>query len=178
MLAPILRALLSRLLGWHYDGSDTARARLTAELPFTALRPRPAKSAGPDLALDAACNALASRWVGLRHARLKLSVSEPMIGVHLVELRGDLDIDGAAAILAQATGYVVSGSVTVVDASGVELVDSGGLHALIVLARIARTRHARLRIANPSPPVQRLLAQTGTDRFLDVRSYVDDALEN
>jgi hypothetical protein len=30
--------VLSRLLGWRYDGSDAARARLARELPMVAFR--------------------------------------------------------------------------------------------------------------------------------------------
>jgi deazaflavin-dependent oxidoreductase (nitroreductase family) len=37
---PIIRAVLSRLLGWHYDGSDEHRHRVAAQLPFVAFRPR------------------------------------------------------------------------------------------------------------------------------------------
>jgi deazaflavin-dependent oxidoreductase (nitroreductase family) len=37
---PIIRAVLSRLLGWHYDGSDEHRRRVAAQLPFVTFRPR------------------------------------------------------------------------------------------------------------------------------------------
>jgi deazaflavin-dependent oxidoreductase (nitroreductase family) len=40
LIAPIVRRVLSRLLGWRYDGSDAARLRLAAQLPFIAFRPR------------------------------------------------------------------------------------------------------------------------------------------
>lgn len=36
---PIVRGVLSRLLGWTYDGSDAARRRLVEQLPFVAFRP-------------------------------------------------------------------------------------------------------------------------------------------
>jgi deazaflavin-dependent oxidoreductase (nitroreductase family) len=39
VLTPIVRAMLSRLLGWHYDGTPTARRRLVAERPILAFRP-------------------------------------------------------------------------------------------------------------------------------------------
>ncbi|MEJ3653504.1 nitroreductase family deazaflavin-dependent oxidoreductase [Actinomycetes bacterium KLBMP 9759] len=39
-LAPVLRPVLSRLLGWRYDGSTTARRRMAQQLPVVALRPR------------------------------------------------------------------------------------------------------------------------------------------
>jgi hypothetical protein len=39
ILAPVIRAVLSRLLGWRYDGSDDARRRLVAQLPLVVFRP-------------------------------------------------------------------------------------------------------------------------------------------
>jgi deazaflavin-dependent oxidoreductase (nitroreductase family) len=36
---PVLRRVLTRLLGWRYDGSAEARARLARQLPLVALRP-------------------------------------------------------------------------------------------------------------------------------------------
>jgi deazaflavin-dependent oxidoreductase (nitroreductase family) len=39
LVAPIVRSVLSRLLGWRYDGTDTARRRLARELPIVAFRP-------------------------------------------------------------------------------------------------------------------------------------------
>jgi deazaflavin-dependent oxidoreductase (nitroreductase family) len=38
-IAPIIRAILSRLLGWRYDGSEGARRRLAAQLPLITFRP-------------------------------------------------------------------------------------------------------------------------------------------
>ena len=40
-LAPVIRAVLSWLVGWHYDGTDPARHRLVTELPLIGLRPAP-----------------------------------------------------------------------------------------------------------------------------------------
>jgi len=39
-IAPVVRAVLSRLLGWRY-GSDAARRRLARQLPLIAFRPVP-----------------------------------------------------------------------------------------------------------------------------------------
>jgi deazaflavin-dependent oxidoreductase (nitroreductase family) len=39
LLAPIVRAVLSRLVGWRYDGSAPARERLVSERPVLAFRP-------------------------------------------------------------------------------------------------------------------------------------------
>ena len=38
---PIIRPVLTKLLGWRYDGGDTARVRLVRQLPIVAFRPRP-----------------------------------------------------------------------------------------------------------------------------------------
>lgn len=35
-IAPIIRGVLSRLLGWRYDGSTSARRRLVVQLPLIA----------------------------------------------------------------------------------------------------------------------------------------------
>lgn len=37
--APVVRLVLSRLLGWHYDGSESARRRAAEQLPSIAFRP-------------------------------------------------------------------------------------------------------------------------------------------
>jgi deazaflavin-dependent oxidoreductase (nitroreductase family) len=40
LVAPLVRAVLSKLAGFDYDGSDAARRRLVQSLPLVALRPR------------------------------------------------------------------------------------------------------------------------------------------
>ena len=39
-LAPIVRLVFSRLLGWRYHGKESERRRLVTELPLVALWPR------------------------------------------------------------------------------------------------------------------------------------------
>ena len=39
LLAPIVRAVLSRPVGWRYDGRASARERLVMERPILAFRP-------------------------------------------------------------------------------------------------------------------------------------------
>lgn len=39
MAVPLVRVVLRRLLGWPYDGSDSARRRLVAQLPLLAFQP-------------------------------------------------------------------------------------------------------------------------------------------
>jgi deazaflavin-dependent oxidoreductase (nitroreductase family) len=38
--APVVRSVLSRLVGWRYDGSPEARRRVVAQLPLLGFRPR------------------------------------------------------------------------------------------------------------------------------------------
>jgi deazaflavin-dependent oxidoreductase (nitroreductase family) len=39
IVVPVIRRVLSRLLGWHYDGTSAARDRLVRQLPVIAFRP-------------------------------------------------------------------------------------------------------------------------------------------
>lgn len=39
-IAPVVRAVLSWLVGWRYHGTEAARRRLVAQLPLLAFRPR------------------------------------------------------------------------------------------------------------------------------------------
>jgi deazaflavin-dependent oxidoreductase (nitroreductase family) len=41
LIAPLLRRVLSRLVGWRYTGTDAGRARLVRQLPMVAVRPAP-----------------------------------------------------------------------------------------------------------------------------------------
>jgi deazaflavin-dependent oxidoreductase (nitroreductase family) len=47
LVTPIIRAVLSRLLGWHYRGTAGDHRRLVAELPLVAFRPRSENSRRP-----------------------------------------------------------------------------------------------------------------------------------
>ena len=45
LIAPIIRAVLSRLLGWRYDGTSAARRRAVEQLSLVAFRPSEGKAA-------------------------------------------------------------------------------------------------------------------------------------
>jgi deazaflavin-dependent oxidoreductase (nitroreductase family) len=45
-VAPVVRRVLGWLVGWRYDGTESARRRLVAELPVVAFRRAAADSAG------------------------------------------------------------------------------------------------------------------------------------
>lgn len=38
-VAPVIRRMLTWLVGWRYDGSDSARRKLVRQLPVVAFRP-------------------------------------------------------------------------------------------------------------------------------------------
>jgi hypothetical protein len=44
LIAPIVRMVLTRLVGWRYDGGPDARRRLVRQLPMVAFRPLRATS--------------------------------------------------------------------------------------------------------------------------------------
>lgn len=39
VVRPVIRAVLGRLVGWRFDGSDAARHKLADQLPIVAFRP-------------------------------------------------------------------------------------------------------------------------------------------
>jgi hypothetical protein len=41
LIAPIVRAVNSRLVGWSYDGTPAARRRVVEQLPLVAFQPLP-----------------------------------------------------------------------------------------------------------------------------------------
>lgn len=47
LAAPLVRLVLSRLVGWRYDGSPAGRERLVGELPLLAFRPAASHSTMP-----------------------------------------------------------------------------------------------------------------------------------
>ena len=49
LIAPIIRAVLSRLVGWSYAGTAGDRRKVAAQLPFIAFRPRISRLIEPTL---------------------------------------------------------------------------------------------------------------------------------
>jgi anti-anti-sigma factor len=90
-------------------------------------------------------------------------------GIALVEVEGELDLDGApdlcAAIQDRARDHVI------VDLSGVGFCDSTGLKALIDAAREVAIGGGQLVAIVPEDgPVRRVIAMTGAAEFLAVSS--------
>ena len=61
--------------------------------------------------------------------------------------------------------------IVVIDLSDVEMLDAGGLTALLSLLQWARTRNVQLKLVNPSHFVNEVLTRTGMDRVFDISSF-------
>lgn len=91
-------------------------------------------------------------------------------GARVVVPRGSYDIesiDPLAAVLATASA---EHRTIVLDASGITFADSALLNLLIVTRK-----KADLRLAAPTPQLQRILEITGVDTIVKVRATVEDA---
>jgi anti-anti-sigma factor len=86
---------------------------------------------------------------------------------HIVELIGELDLDGAPDVLREAAA--LDGSSLTFDLSGLTFVDSSGIAALLRVRR----EHPNIRIIAAKPRVRQLFAVVGVaDILLDDDSGV------
>jgi anti-anti-sigma factor len=63
--------------------------------------------------------------------------------------------------------------IVVLDLSEVEMMDAGGLNALVGLHHWTRSHGIQLKLVNPSPFVKELLVTTGLDHVFDISSLHD-----
>jgi anti-anti-sigma factor len=61
--------------------------------------------------------------------------------------------------------------IVVIDLSDVEMLDAGGLSALLSLHQWARSRGVQLKIVNPSHFVNEVLTRTGLDQVFDISTF-------
>lgn len=61
--------------------------------------------------------------------------------------------------------------IVVIDLSDVEMLDAGGLTALLSLQQWAQSRKVQLKLVNPSHFVNEVLTRTGMDRVFDISSF-------
>ena|ERR1700722_10445981 len=61
--------------------------------------------------------------------------------------------------------------IVVIDLSDVEMLDAGGLTALISLLQWARGRNVQLKLVNPSHFVNEVLTRTGLDRVFEISTF-------
>jgi anti-anti-sigma factor len=61
--------------------------------------------------------------------------------------------------------------IVVIDLSDVEMLDAGGLTALLSLLQWARSRNVQFKLVNPSHFVNEVLTRTGLDHVFDISTF-------
>jgi anti-sigma B factor antagonist len=90
--------------------------------------------------------------------------TEERDGSATVRLRGELDLAEVATLQAELDRLCSNGlSALTVDLSGLDFVDSTGLHALLRLRGRCESQQVSLQLVPGPPAVQRLFRLTGTD---------------
>ena len=93
----------------------------------------------------------------------------------VVRLRGDLDLATSGELQRTATDDLLQ-ALVVVDLAGLFFCDSSGLRVLLDMHRRAAGGAGGLRLAGPSPEVDRMLELSGTRTYFDVYPDVATAL--
>jgi anti-anti-sigma factor len=95
----------------------------------------------------------------------------------VVHPTGVVGLAGAANLERALTAYIEGGQPKVVlDLSGVSLVDSAGLTALLRVHRAATAQQGWLRLVNPRPRVRRVIQTANVARLISVHGSADEAL--
>jgi anti-anti-sigma factor len=105
----------------------------------------------------------------------------------VLAIAGDLDLRSAELLwpdLERLLDAPAAGAVSVddhldavvLDATGLEFLDSSGLRVLLRGARLAEGGGTAFRLAAPNPAVRRVLELAGAERTLDVRPSLSEAL--
>lgn len=97
-------------------------------------------------------------------------------GVAILQCQGRLVRGDAIYTLREAVTSFPDARIVVLDLSGLETMDGGGLGMLVMLHRWTRDRGTTLKLVNPSAFVRELLDRTRLVCVFDVAS-VDDAVE-
>lgn len=91
-----------------------------------------------------------------------------------VRAAGDLDLASSVEILqAVRVALRTRPVVIVLDLSAVSFIDVAGVRAVISCRRMAAVRGVAFELADPSPPVRRLLGLVGLSGMFGVRSELD-----
>jgi len=95
--------------------------------------------------------------------------------VAVVKCNGRIVRGAEVRILRNAVVSENNTRIVVVDLSNVEMLDAGGLTALLSLHQWAKSRGVQLKLVNPSHFVLEVLTRTRLDRVFDISSF-DHAL--
>jgi anti-sigma B factor antagonist len=106
-----------------------------------------------------------------------LTTSASRDGANVLSVHGDLDVSTASRLGTDVVAALATGvALVVVDLSDVSFLDSSGLGSLVLALRKAENAGVALRLVVTSSEVLALLATTGLDHVLPVRSSVEAAL--
>lgn len=96
--------------------------------------------------------------------------------VTVLTLRGHLDALNAPNLKRETESLVDSGKIKVVfDVSGLELIDSSGVGAIVSLFKQVRTRHGDVKMAGLSGQPREIFKLLRLDRAFDLSEDVDTA---
>jgi anti-anti-sigma factor len=108
---------------------------------------------------------------------MSLHINSEQIGdVAVLQCVGRIVRGEALHLIKNAVTSLTQMRVIVLDLSGVEMLDAGGLGTLVFLHRWTRDNGIQLKLVNPSTFAQEMLQRTGLTCVLRVSS-VDDAVE-
>ncbi len=111
-----------------------------------------------------------SRWVGILMMKIDIDESGPFV---LAKLSGDLDTESSETFSRSLEEHV--GKPLLLDLSGVELISSSGLGAIINLVVRARTCGGHVILVSPSVFVQGVFETTRLDTWFDISATLEDA---
>jgi anti-anti-sigma factor len=98
-------------------------------------------------------------------------------GVHVLKLRGRLDIVGNGQIETKFSGYcAVDKGRVVVDLAGVDFMASIGVRLLVVNAKALAGRGGRMVLLHPTPDVARVLEISGIPAIIPMYDNLESAL--
>ena len=98
-------------------------------------------------------------------------------GYAVVALHGELDVTGAASVIAALTAAAAGNPRIIVDLAALEYIDCYSLGALGRVRAQARQAGGDLLLAAPCGPVRRILALTGLIDVFSVHASVEDAVQ-
>jgi anti-anti-sigma factor len=114
-------------------------------------------------------------YVGQEHVMLTVDV-EKTNDVAIVRCIGRLVRGAGVSTLRNAVVSENDTRMIVLDLSEVEMMDAGGLSALVSLHHWTRSRGIRLKLVNPAPLVLDLLTRTHLDCVFDISTFADALL--
>ena len=107
---------------------------------------------------------------------LEVRVDELEGGVHVVVLRGELDVATGGDASAALAGLSQDGHSVLVDLSGLQFVDSSGVKMLVAAARAVEASGGSFVVCSPGEAVARVIAILHLADVVTVVARRDDAL--